>query len=698
MFKLIKYFRPFLLSLVSIFLLLVVQASCELSLPEYTSNIINVGIQQEGIENSVPKFLRKITLDKLSIFLNEKDLDFIKENYTLSDDIYTLKKVDKETKDKLDSIMEKPFAMLNFIEMQKNQELSSDLIGILKSKKIDTSKLDDIEESMLSQLSISYIKNEYEKIGVDLAKLKTDYILKAGSYMLFVALIGMASTITVGYFAAKISAGIGKNLRKDVFKKVVNFSNAEFDEFSTASLITRSTNDINRIQTVLVMMIRMLFYAPILAVGGILNVIRIDYSMGWILVLATVLIILVVLCLFKFVMPKFKVLQKMIDKLNLITREMLTGMLVIRAFGTEENEEKRFDDLNARLTKLNTFLTKSMSITMPIMMLIMNMVSILIVWVGAKKIDMGYIQVGDMMAFLQYSMQIIMAFLFISMLSVTIPRASVSANRIYEVLNKECSIKEYDNLEFNSDDEISLEFKNVSFKYPNSSLNAVENIDFVAKKGETIAFIGSTGSGKSTIMNLIPRFYDVTSGEILINDVNIKNIKQKNLRNILGYVPQKAILFTGDIKGNISYGKIDTDFEEIKKYAYISQSLEFIEKKEKGFDEEVSQGGSNFSGGQKQRLSIARALCKNPKIYIFDDSFSALDLKTESILRKKLSPYTKDAITLIVAQRISTIVNADKIIVLDEGKIVGSGKHDYLINNCEVYKQIALSQLSKEEL
>lgn len=698
MFKLIKYFKPFLLSLVSIFLLLVVQASCELSLPEYTSNIINVGIQQEGIENSVPKFLRKITLDKLSIFLNEKDLDFIKENYTLSDDIYTLKKVDKETKDKLDSIMEKPFAMLNFIEMQKNQELSSDLIGILKSKKIDTSKLDDIEESMLSQLSISYIKNEYEKIGVDLAKLKTDYILKAGSYMLFVALIGMASTITVGYFAAKISAGIGKNLRKDVFKKVVNFSNAEFDEFSTASLITRSTNDINRIQTVLVMMIRMLFYAPILAVGGILNVIRIDYSMGWILVLATVLIILVVLCLFKFVMPKFKVLQKMIDKLNLITREMLTGMLVIRAFGTEENEEKRFDDLNARLTKLNTFLTKSMSITMPIMTLIMNMVSILIVWIGAKKIDMGYIQVGDMMAFLQYSMQIIMAFLFISMLSVTIPRASVSANRIYEVLNKECSIKEYDNLEFNSDDEISLEFKNVSFKYPNSSLNAVENIDFVAKKGETIAFIGSTGSGKSTIMNLIPRFYDVTSGEILINDVNIKNIKQKNLRNILGYVPQKAILFTGDIKGNISYGKIDTDFEEIKKYAYISQSLEFIEKKEKGFDEEVSQGGSNFSGGQKQRLSIARALCKNPKIYIFDDSFSALDLKTESILRKKLSPYTKDAITLIVAQRISTIVNADKIIVLDEGKIVGSGKHDYLINNCEVYKQIALSQLSKEEL
>lgn len=698
MFKLIKYFRPFLLSLVSIFLLLVVQASCELSLPEYTSNIINVGIQQEGIENSVPKFLRKITLDKLSIFLNEKDLDFIKENYTLSDDIYTLKKVDKETRDKLDSIMEKPFAMLNFIEMQKNQELSSDLIGILKSKKIDTSKLDDIEESMLSQLSISYIKNEYEKIGVDLAKLKTDYILKAGSYMLFVALIGMASTITVGYFAAKISAGIGKNLRKDVFKKVVNFSNAEFDEFSTASLITRSTNDINRIQTVLVMMIRMLFYAPILAVGGILNVIRIDYSMGWILVLATVLIILVVLCLFKFVMPKFKVLQKMIDKLNLITREMLTGMLVIRAFGTEENEEKRFDDLNARLTKLNTFLTKSMSITMPIMTLIMNMVSILIVWIGAKKIDMGYIQVGDMMAFLQYSMQIIMAFLFISMLSVTIPRASVSANRIYEVLNKECSIKEYDNLEFNSDDEISLEFKNVSFKYPNSSLNAVENIDFVAKKGETIAFIGSTGSGKSTIMNLIPRFYDATSGEILINDVNIKNIKQKNLRNILGYVPQKAILFTGDIKGNISYGKIDTDFEEIKKYAYISQSLEFIEKKEKGFDEEVSQGGSNFSGGQKQRLSIARALCKNPKIYIFDDSFSALDLKTESILRKKLSPYTKDAITLIVAQRISTIVNADKIIVLDEGKIVGSGKHDYLINNCEVYKQIALSQLSKEEL
>ena len=698
MFKLIKYFRPFLLSLVSIFLLLVVQASCELSLPEYTSNIINVGIQQEGIENSVPKFLRKITLDKLSIFLNEKDLDFIKENYTLSDDIYTLKKVDKETKDKLDSIMEKPFAMLNFIEMQKNQELSSDLIGILKSKKIDTSKLDDIEESMLSQLSISYIKNEYEKIGVDLAKLKTDYILKAGSYMLFVALIGMASTITVGYFAAKISAGIGKNLRKDVFKKVVNFSNAEFDEFSTASLITRSTNDINRIQTVLVMMIRMLFYAPILAVGGILNVIRIDYSMGWILVLATVLIILVVLCLFKFVMPKFKVLQKMIDKLNLITREMLTGMLVIRAFGTEENEEKRFDDLNARLTKLNTFLTKSMSITMPIMTLIMNMVSILIVWIGAKKIDMGYIQVGDMMAFLQYSMQIIMAFLFISMLSVTIPRASVSANRIYEVLNKECSIKEYDNLEFNGDDEISLEFKNVSFKYPNSSLNAVENINFVAKKGETIAFIGSTGSGKSTIMNLIPRFYDVTSGEILINNVNIKNIKQKNLRNILGYVPQKAILFTGDIKGNISYGKIDTDFEEIKKYAYISQSLEFIEKKEKGFDEEVSQGGSNFSGGQKQRLSIARALCKNPKIYIFDDSFSALDLKTESILRKKLSPYTKDAITLIVAQRISTIVNADKIIVLDEGKIVGSGKHDYLINNCEVYKQIALSQLSKEEL
>lgn len=736
MFKIFRYLKPFIVSIVAVVMLLVVQAVCDLSLPDYTSNIVNVGIQQSGIENAVPKVIRESELNKNILFMNNSDKEKVEESYTLLDknklskeeydkevkaypalknqSIYKLNTKDEVTIDELNKIMSKSMMRVAGIEMASkkgaipNIPQNMDIWTVLEqmptdqlnqmTKEIDKS-INKLDDSMLTQASINSVKTEYEKVGLDIEKLQTNYIFKSGGIMLLVALISMAATVTVGFLAAKIAAGMGKNLRKDVFRKVVGFSNVEFDKFSTASLITRSTNDIQQIQTLMVMLVRMVFYAPILGIGGVIKVLDTDTSMAWIIGVAVVAILSLVSVLFGLAIPRFKKVQKLVDKLNLVTRESLTGMLVIRAFGTQKIEEERFDETNGLLRKTNTFVNRIMSMMMPMMMLIMNIITILIVWVGAHNVDAGSMQVGDMMAFIQYAMQIIMSFLMISMLSVILPRASVSATRISEVLNTDISIKDVKNTKkLDKSKEVYVEFKNVSFKYPDAEDDVISDINFTAKPGETTAFIGSTGSGKSTLINLIPRFFDATSGEVLVNGVNIKEVSQHELRDKIGYVPQKGVLFSGTIDSNIRYGVQDATKEEIEKASTIAQAMEFIQDKPDKFETEISQGGTNVSGGQKQRLSIARALAKKPRIFIFDDSFSALDLKTDAKLRRELKPETKESTVLIVAQRISTIMNADQIIVLDEGKMVGKGKHEELLENCEVYKQIALSQLSKEEL
>ncbi|MCR8746327.1 ABC transporter ATP-binding protein [Romboutsia lituseburensis] len=736
MFKIFRYLKPFIVSIVAVVMLLVVQAVCDLSLPDYTSNIVNVGIQQSGIENAVPKVIRESELNKNTLFMNNSDKEKIEKSYTLLDKnklskeeydkevkqypalknqpIYKLNTKDEATIDELNKIMSKSMMRVAGVEMASekgaipNIPQNMNIWTVLEQMPIDqldqmTKEIDKninkLDDSMLTQASINSVKSEYEKVGLDIEKLQTNYIFKSGGIMLLVALISMAATVTVGFLAAKIAAGMGKNLRKDVFRKVVGFSNVEFDKFSTASLITRSTNDIQQIQTLMVMLVRMVFYAPILGIGGVIKVLDTDTSMAWIIGVAVVAILSLVSVLFGLAIPRFKKVQKLVDKLNLVTRESLTGMLVIRAFGTQKIEEERFDETNGLLRKTNTFVNRIMSMMMPMMMLIMNIITILIVWVGAHNVDAGSMQVGDMMAFIQYAMQIIMSFLMISMLSVILPRASVSATRISEVLNTDISIKDAnDTKKLDKSKDGYIEFKNVSFKYPDAEDDVISDISFTAKPGETTAFIGSTGSGKSTLINLIPRFFDVTSGEVLVNGVNIKEVSQHELRGKIGYVPQKGILFSGTIDSNIRYGVQDATKEEIEKASTIAQAMEFIQDKPDKFETEIAQGGTNVSGGQKQRLSIARALAKNPNIFIFDDSFSALDLKTDAKLRRELKPETKDSTVLIVAQRISTIMNADQIIVLDEGKMVGKGKHEELLQDCEVYKQIALSQLSKEEL
>ncbi len=625
MFKMLKYLKPFTISIITVLMLLVVQAVCDLSLPDYTSNIVNVGIQQNGIENAVPKEIRKSELDKLMIFMTDSQKSLVEKSYReKSNDksIYELNTKDKETINDLNSIMSKSIMQVSAIDMAakegkiqnlpQNVDVWSLLADMpkdqLSSMKKEVNKgLSNLDENMQEQAAIYFVKSEYQKIGIDTDKLQTNYIFTSGAKMLGIAVISMLATVAVGYLAARVGAGVSKAIRKDVFKKVVSFSNVEFEKFSTASLITRSTNDVQQIQMFMVMLIRMVLYAPILGAGGVLKILKTDTSMAWIIGVAVAAIITVVAVLFGLAIPKFKIVQKLVDKLNLVTRESLTGMLVIRAFSNQNIEEKKFDETNKLLRKTNTFVNRVTSMMMPIMMLIMNVVTVLIVWIGSHQIDGGSMQVGDMMAFIQYSMQIIMSFLMITMLAVILPRASVSAGRIHEVLTSDVSIKDPEQeVELNENKKGYVEFKNVSFRYPDAENDVITNISFTAKPGQTTAFIGSTGSGKSTLINLIPRFFDPTDGEILIDGVNIKDISQHKLRNQIGYVPQKGILFSGTIESNIKYGSEGISDEDVVKAASIAQATEFIESKPEKYETEISQGGTNVSGGQKQRLSIAR--------------------------------------------------------------------------------------------
>ena len=754
MLKIFKHLRNSSFIIFIIILLLAGQASCELSLPTYTSNIINIGIQQSGIENSVPEVIRKSEMDKLFIFLSDKNKNTILNNYKLlnknslsdeeynkykdsypalsDEEIYLLNTKDKDIIKKLDNILGKPELIVYGLEsddesakmiqqqmknnMTSNMSISNanqnlenmDMFAMLQSmpkkqknnliKEMDN-QLINLPDAMISQSAVSFVKNEYNEIGIDTGKLQTQYILTTGAEMIGITILSVVAAITVGFLASRVGASLGRTLRSKTFEKVMRFSSKEMTEFSTASLITRSTNDIQQIQQMTVMMLRMVFFAPFMAIGGIYKALSTNASMAWIIGVAVLGVVVIVGILFATVMPRFKKLQNLVDRLNLVTREILTGLPVIRAFSTERFEEKRFDGVNKDLTKVNMFVNRMMSCMMPAMMLVMNAISVLIVWVGAKNIDTGAMQVGDMMAFIQYTMQIVMSFLMISMISVMLPRAAVSANRINEVLEKDIIIKEDKNPQaFDASKKGLVEFKNVSFKYPDADEDILHDINFTANSGETTAFIGSTGSGKSTLINLILRFHDVTKGEIKVDGVNIKNVRLHDLREKIGYVPQKGVLFSGTIDSNLRYGKKDATQEDIIKAAKIAQSIDFINDKEDKFDSEISQGGSNVSGGQKQRLSIARAIAKDPEIFIFDDSFSALDFKTDAKLRKTLKSETSNSTVLIVAQRISTILDADQIVVLDEGRVVGKGTHKELLKNCEIYKEIALSQLSKEEL
>lgn len=739
MLKLLKYLKKSTLPIIMIIALLAGQAVCDLSLPDYTSKIVNVGIQQGGIEEPVPTVISASEMDKLLLFMTETDKQTVLDNYnylekaelskediSANEPVYELGTTDKEVKSNLSTIFSKPMLIVSGLEKDtdetkamKEQMMAKLPPQMTAGGDVDVFKVfaampkeqlsqitDNIKEkfaempdSIVTQSAISYVSQQYQDLGLDTDSLQNNFILKSGAKMLGIALLSAVATILVGFLGARVAASLGRDLRGKVFNKVMSFSNTEMDKFSTASLITRSTNDIQQIQLLMVMLLRIVFYAPIMGIGGIIKVLNTDVSMSWIIAFAVVVILSLVGVLFAVVMPRFKKVQQLVDRVNLVTREILTGIPVIRAFSTQKYEEKRFDKANLDLTKNNIFVNRVMSCMMPAMMFVMNGIAVLIVWNGSHAVDSGSMQVGDMMAFIQYTMQIIMAFLMISMVSVMLPRASVSAERVDEIIRTPLIIEDPKKAEKFDDNKKGLvEFKNVSFKYPNADEEVLSNISFTAKPGETTAFIGSTGSGKSTLINLVPRFYDVTEGQILVDGVDIRNVSQHDLREKIGYVPQKGVLFSGTIDSNLRYGKEDATKEQIAKSAEIAQATDFITSKPDGFDTEISQGGNNVSGGQKQRLSIARAIAKDPEVYIFDDSFSALDFKTDSMLRKALKEETKESTVLLVAQRISTILHAEQIIVLDEGKIVGMGTHKELLKNCEVYKQIALSQLSKEEL
>ena len=719
MIKLMKYLKKSAGYVVLIIALLFLQAYCDLSLPDYTSKIVNVGIQQNGIEDSVPDKIRKTSMESLKLFMDEKDQDIVDSYYEEDGENLVLKKnISSSDRDKLGIILAEPMMILASVSSGSDEMQAAfakmgvpegaDPLEALaqmpqEARKSITDKFEekikDMPESIVTQAGVAYVKTEYEAIGEDVDAMQMHYIKVAGVRMLGMALVTMLCAICVVFLSARVAAALGHDLRNAVYRKVITFSSREYHKFSTASLITRCTNDIQQVQQVMAMLFRIVLYAPILGLGGVIRVLNTDASMTWILGVAVVLILAVIFVLFQVAMPKFTVLQTLVDKLNLVTREILTGIPVIRAFSREKHEEERFEEANARLTKTNLFVNRCMTFMMPTMMLIMNGVSVLIIYSGAYAVDGGTMQVGNVMAFIQYSMQIIMSFLMITAMSIMLPRANVAALRINEVLTTEVSIKDpsepvkpYDHVKG------TVEFEHVSFAYPEAGENVLTDISFKAEKGETVAVIGSTGSGKSTLVNLIPRFYDVTEGSVKVDGIDVRDMTQKEVRSKLGYVPQKGILFSGTIDSNIRYGKTDISADEVKEAAEVAQATEFIDTKPQGYESPIAQGGTNVSGGQKQRLSIARAIAKKPEIFIFDDSFSALDFKTDSTLRKALKKHTKDATTIIVAQRISTILNADKIIVLDDGHMVGIGSHKELMKNCEVYRQIAMSQLSEEEL
>ena len=755
--NLFKYAASYWKAMIAIVLILVVQAYCDLSLPAYTSDIVNVGIQQGGIEDEVPRQIATEEMEKLLLFVSEDDQQTVLDAYTEDNtsykkNAYVLKDSvaeDEDTMEDLRDILQIPMMMTSGIESgsdttkqmedklkeQMSQGMAQsmpqgadqimpegmpqgetqavslddmsmfDLLKMLPAEQRATmvekieEQMSEMPDTILDQAAVSFCKSAYKDLGMDMDQTQIHYLLKTGGQMAALALLGMAASILVAFLASRVGASAGRDLRSGVFHKVVGFSNNEFNHFSTASLITRSTNDIQQIQMLIVMLLRMVLYAPILAIGGVLQVMKTNVSMSWIIGLAVIIIAFVVLLLFLVVMPKFKVLQNLVDKLNLVTREILTGLPVIRAFSTEKHEEERFDDANRTLTKTNLFVNRAMTFMMPVMMLVMNGVSVLIVWTGAHGISDGQMQVGDMMAFIQYTMQIIMGFLMLCMISIMLPRAAVAADRVEEVLKSETMIHDpKQEKHFPEDGKGVLTFDHVSFRYPGADEDVLEDITFTAKPGETTAIIGSTGSGKSTLVNLIPRFYDVTSGDITLDGVDIREVKQHELREKLGYVPQKGVLFSGDIASNIMFGNSHGSDDEMIEAAEIAQATEFIDTKPEKYKSPISQGGSNVSGGQKQRLSIARAIAKHPQVFIFDDSFSALDYKTDVTLRRALAEKTSGSTVLIVAQRISTILHADQIIVLDEGKVAGKGTHAELLKDCPVYREIAESQLSKKEL
>lgn len=703
--KLLKFLKPYAGGVVAVICVLVVQAFCDLSLPTYTSDIVNVGIQQGGIDETVPETIAKEDLEKLLLFVPSKEQEIVMKAYTETTKSYGYDGIVMELKssvqkneekmEQLSSVLGKPMFLVTGFDSD------SDMTKQMKEQmqeQIDE-KISDMPDSMIEQAAASYIRNAYEHIGMDVDEIEIRYILRTGGKMLALAALGMVASILVGLMASRIGAGVGRGLRRDVFRKVVGFSNGEFDKFSTASLITRSTNDIQQIQMLVVMILRMVMYAPIMAIGGIWKVFHTNVDMSWIIALAVGIIVSIVAVLFIVVMPKFQIMQKLVDRLNLVSREILTGLQVIRAFGTQKHEEERFDVANKDLVKTNLFVNRAMTLMMPLMMFIMNGIGVLIVWVGGHSINDGAMQVGDMMAFIQYTMQIIMSFLMICMISVMLPRAAVSAERVDEVLKSDTMIHDPKQPKRLSEDgKGEVVFDHVSFRYPGADEDVLHDISFTAKPGETTAFIGSTGCGKSTLVNLIPRFYDVTEGRITIDGKDIREVSQHELREKLGYVPQKGILFSGDIASNIMYGNPEGSEAEMLEAASIAQATEFIEQKKKKYHSAISQGGSNVSGGQKQRLSIARAIAKHPDVYIFDDSFSALDYRTDATLRAALKEKTADSTVMIVAQRISTILHAEQIIVLEDGQIVGKGTHKELLKNCDAYYQIASSQMSEQEM
>ncbi len=719
MIKLMGYLKKSAPYIVLITALLFVQAYCDLSLPDFTSKIVNVGIQQKGIEDSVPEKLRDSTMQSLRLFMDEAQREEVLANYTQEDDTWVLKEdISKDTRESLNEDFSKAMMLLTVFsgDSEQGQQVmaqmgipeGTDPLEVLSRMPEETlaqimdqveEKLEDMPESIVTQAGVSFVASEYEALGMDVDAMQMHYILMAGLKMLAMALVIMLASVSVTFMSSIVAGRLGHDLRNSIYRKVMSFSSKEYHKFSTASLITRSTNDVQQVQQVMSMMFRIVLYAPILGIGGVIKVLKTDASMTWILGVAVVLIFMVIIVLFQVAMPKFTKLQTLIDRLNLVSREILTGIPVIRAFSREKHEEERFEKANLDLTRTNLFVNRCMTFMMPIMMLIMNGTSVLIIYSGAYAVDNGTMQVGNVMAFIQYAMQIIMAFLMITAISIMLPRANVAAGRIDEVLKTEVSIEDPKAPVSPAEDvRGEIEFDHVSFAYPDAGENVLTDISFKAKKGQTVAIIGSTGSGKSTLVNLIPRFYDVTEGSVKVDGVDVRQMTQKELRDKLGYVPQKGVLFSGTIDSNIRYGKPEISDTQVGQAAEVAQATEFIFAKPEKYKATVSQGGTNVSGGQKQRLSIARAIAKDPEIFIFDDSFSALDFKTDSMLRKALKEHTRNATTIIVAQRISTILTADQIIVLEDGHVAGIGTHRELLANCQVYEQIARSQLSEEEL